>query len=253
MYDIQDDRAGHVPEAPEAALPALTVVTVDRVRLRLPEAVTLLRQWSREGRTVHDEIVEQCLLLNEVLDDDEPLAEADLRAATEEFRRARGLRDRSSTLAWLAETSMTGEQYEAFVAGAARRRRFRRRKEAELAAAYLEAHRADFDRVRALWASGPQPVNGELLRGLGGLLGCGEAVVTLGERWAADVPAPLRHAPRGSLVGPVAHAGGYLTGLVLERTVCRDDPPTLRAAGTAAFAEWLADRRRHACVEWHLS
>ncbi|MEU6414314.1 TIGR04500 family putative peptide maturation system protein [Microbispora sp. NPDC046933] len=227
------------------------LVTVDRVRLRVAEALMLPRRRPYGDRDVHDEIVEQCLLMNETLEDGEPLDEADIRAAAEEFRAGHGLRDRASTLAWLAEMSLSGEQFEAFIAGIARRRRFRRRKEAELAPAHLAAHRCDFDRVRALWVSGSQPVNGELLRGVGGLVGCGEAVVTVGERWARDLPGPLRHAAHDTLIGPVAYGDGYLTGIVLERRVARDDPETLAAAGETAFGAWLAARRRRASIEWH--
>lgn len=226
------------------------VLTVDRVRLRVAEALMLLPRRPYGDRDVHDEIVEQCLLMNETLEDGEPLGDADIRAATEEFRAGHGLCDRVSTLAWLAEMSLSGEQFEAFIAGIARRRRFRRRKEAELAPGHLAARRGDFDRVRALWVIGSQPVNGESLRG-GGLVACAEAVVTVGERWARDLPAPLRRAAHDTLVGPVTYGDGYLTGIVLERRAGRDDPETLAAAGETAFGEWLADRRRRASIEWH--
>ncbi|MCT9934077.1 TIGR04500 family putative peptide maturation system protein [Planotetraspora sp. A-T 1434] len=227
------------------------LVSVDKVHVHVAEALAMLRRLPRRDRALHDEIVEQSLVLNEIMTDDEPLDEEDVRAAAEEFRRSRGLHDRASTLAWLAEMSMSGEQFEAFIAGIARRRRFRRRKEAELAPAYLADHQADFDRVRALWVTGCQPVNGELLRGLGGLLGCREAEITIGERWAGELPGPLRHAARESMVGPVEHPGGYLTGMVLARRASRDDPETLAAAGAAAFREWLAARRKRASIEWH--
>ena len=229
------------------------LVTVDRVRLRVAEALMLLPRRPYGDRDVHDEIVEQCLLMNETLEDREPLGDDDIRAATEEFRAGHGLRDRASTLAWLAEMSLSGEQFEAFIAGIARRRRFRRRKEAELAPGHLAAHRGDFDRVRALWTTGSQPV--DVLRGTGGLLSgllsCREAVVTVGERWARDLPAPLRHAAPGTPVGPVAYGDGHLAGIVLERRMGRDDPETLAAAGETAFGEWLAGRRRRASIEWH--
>ncbi|WP_432926779.1 hypothetical protein ACQPZZ_36970 [Microbispora sp. CA-135349] len=249
--------AGSAPPGdgePAAHRAAGYLVTVDRVRLRVAEALMLPPGRSygdRAERCPLDEIVDQCLLMNETLEDGEPLDDADLRAAAEEFRAGHGLRDRASTLAWLAQTPLSGDQFEAFIAGIARRRRFRRRMEAELAPGHLAAHPCDFGRVHALWVTGSQPVNGELLRGLGGLIGCGEAVVTVGERWARDLPAPLRHAPHDTLIGPTAYGDGYLTGIVLERRTARDDTETLTAAGEAAFREWLAARRRRASVEWH--
>ncbi|GLX02847.1 TIGR04500 family putative peptide maturation system protein [Microtetraspora sp. NBRC 16547] len=227
------------------------LLSVDRVRVPVAEALAMTRTLSRRDKAVHDEIVEQCIVNNEVLADDEPVGDDELREAAEEIRRMWRLHDRAATLAWLAEMGMSGPQFEAFIAGVARRRRFRRRKEAELGPAYLSAHRPDFDLVRALWATGAQPVNGELLHGLGGLLGYGEAQVTLGERRARDLPGPLRDAPMGTVIGPVRHGDGYLTGIVLERRPAEEDPATVAEAGAAAFADWLAARRRVASIEWH--
>ncbi|WP_214109945.1 hypothetical protein [Acrocarpospora catenulata] len=241
--DGSADYDGHSPDD--------CLVRVDDVHLSLAEAVTLVRHLSQRDRGIRDELVEQALIKAEVAGDVEPLSEKELREAAEEFRHRLGLRDPASTLAWVAEMGMTGGQFEGFIAGIARRGRFRRRKAAELAGPYLEAHRPDFDRVRALWVISSQPVNGELLRGLGGLLGCPDAAVTLGEHRARELPAPLRHAPRDTLIGPVRHGDGYLTGLVLARRPATDAPDTLAAAGTAAFAEWLTARRDRATIEWH--
>ncbi|TLP57990.1 hypothetical protein [Microbispora triticiradicis] len=198
-----------------------------------------------------DEVAERCLPPRELVEDDEPLEDGDLREAVAELRARRGLHDRAATLAWLAETPWSGEQFEALVAGIARRRRFRRRKQAELGPGHLASHRSDFDRVRALWVTGSQPVDGELLHCVSGLTGYEQAMVTVGERWAGELPAPLRHAGLDALVGPVPYGDGYLTGVVLDRRAARDDPETLAAAGEAAFGEWLVARRRRASVECH--
>ncbi|GAA0980823.1 hypothetical protein GCM10009555_048000 [Acrocarpospora macrocephala] len=239
-----DGDAGHI--GPDNCL-----VRVDDVHLSLAEAVTVVRHLSQRDRGLRDEIVEHCLIKAETRNDPEPLTEDELRFAAEEFRLGIGLRDPASTLAWVAEMGMTGGQFEEFIASIARRTRFRRRKSAELAPAYLDAHRPDFDQVRALWVTSSHPIHGELLRGLGGLLGCAEASVTLGQRHAHTLPAPLRHAPRDTLIGPVRHDNTYLTGLILERHPATPDQPTLAAAGTAAFTQWLTERRNQASIEWH--
>ncbi|WP_182907679.1 TIGR04500 family putative peptide maturation system protein [Microbispora sp. H13382] len=230
------------------------LVTVDDVHLSVAQALTMLRSLSRRDATPYEEIVDQCVILNELLDDDEPLTPGDLQVAADEFRRGRGLLDRASTLAWLEEVGMSGEMFETYISGIARRRRFRRRKESELGPGYLAAHRADFDRVRAVWvvsadryaASSPQ----DLLVLLPELR---EARVIVGERLARELPAELRGAPAGAVVGPCESEEGYLSGTVLERRPAEDDAETLAAAGRAAFAEWLAGRRRQARIEWHWS
>ncbi|MET8049393.1 TIGR04500 family putative peptide maturation system protein [Streptosporangium sp. NPDC005286] len=233
------------------------LVSVNDVDVTVPQALTMLRSLSRRDASPYQEIVDQCLLV-EAVDETEPLSAADLQATADEFRRGRGLHDRESTLAWMAEAGMSGEQFEAYITGIARRRRFRRGKEAELAGAHLAASPGDFARVRAVWVTGEEKVTAgtvsDLLTGLASLGDTGEATVTFATRWEADLPAPLRGTPPGGIVGPVELPdGGFLTGAVLHRSPATDDRETLAAAGRAAFAGWLAERRAAATVEWHWS
>ncbi|GGK81121.1 hypothetical protein Sme01_44390 [Sphaerisporangium melleum] len=229
------------------------LVSVDEVHLSVAQALTMLRSLSNRDSTPHDEIVDQCVILNEVLSDDEPLTTEDLQAAADEFRRGRGLYDRAATLAWMERVGMSPARFEEYIGGVARRRRFRRRKEAELASGYLAAHRSRFDRVRAVWWAGPErrmaASPAELLAVPSEVTG--EIQVTIGERWAGDLPEPLRDAAPGTVVGPVEREGRFLTGAVLDRRPAKDDAETLAAAGRAAFADWLTERRRRASVEWH--
>ncbi|NUR91939.1 MAG: TIGR04500 family putative peptide maturation system protein [Nonomuraea sp.] len=229
------------------------LVSVDDVHVSVSQALTMLRSLSRGDASPYREIVDQCLLAAAV-DDDVPVSADDLQATADEFRRGRGLHDRAATLAWLAESGMSGAQFEAYLEGIARRRRFRLDKEAELAAGYLDAHREDFARVRAVWVTGPEKVLADRAEDLLSLAAYGEAVVTLGVRWAYELPAVLRTAGVGVVVGPEeAPGGGFLTGAVLARDAAVDDDVTSAAAGRAAFAEWLAGRRAAAEVEWHWS
>ncbi|MEV0388667.1 TIGR04500 family putative peptide maturation system protein [Nonomuraea sp. NPDC050643] len=224
------------------------LVSVDDVHVSVPQALTMLRSLSRRDASPYQEIVDQCLLAAAV-DEDRPVSPADLQATADEFRRGRGLHDRAATLAWMAAAGMDGGQFEAYLAGIARRRRFRLDKEAELAAGHLAAHAADFARVKAVWATGPEKVDL-----LGDVWDHAEAVVTVATRWAGELPGVLRDAPAGQDVGPEElPGGGFLTGRVLSRSPAAADPATLAAAGRAAFAGWLAERRATARVEWHWS
>nr|BFE81506.1 hypothetical protein GCM10020093_041070 [Planobispora longispora] len=83
------------------------LVTVDEVHLSVAQALTMIRSLSRRDTTPHDEIVDQCLIINEVAGDDGPVSDEELQAAADEFRRGRGLHDRAATLAWLTEMGMT--------------------------------------------------------------------------------------------------------------------------------------------------
>ncbi|WP_326642450.1 TIGR04500 family putative peptide maturation system protein [Streptosporangium sp. NBC_01755] len=233
------------------------LVSVDGIHLSVAQALTMIRSLSRRDATPHDEIVDQCLVLDEIQHDDTPVGDEDLQAASEEFRRGRGLHDRATTLAWLAEVGMTLQQFDGYIGGIARRRNFRRRREAELGPAYLAAHAGKFDRVRALWSIGPERVLADLAGDspdglLPALAGpAGEVETTIAERFAFELPEPLRDAEPGDVVGPTAHGTAFLAGVVLGRTASSADERTLAAAGRVAFTEWLAERRAAASIEWH--
>ncbi|GAA3102447.1 TIGR04500 family putative peptide maturation system protein [Streptosporangium carneum] len=238
------------------------LVSVDEVHLSVAQALTMIRSLSRRDMTPHDEIVDQCLILNEIRKETEPVDAGDLQAAADEFRRGRGLHDRASTMAWLAEMGMTLPQFETYIGGVARRRGFRRRMEAELGPARLAAAPGAFDRVRGVWITGPETslaaCAGDLARvhdgGLAALAsGDGDIETTIAERLAFELPEPLRDAAPGTVVGPVAHGGTFLAGVVLTRAAAVRDERTLAAAGRLAFSQWLAERRRQASIEWHWS
>ncbi|WP_326829422.1 TIGR04500 family putative peptide maturation system protein [Streptosporangium sp. NBC_01810] len=154
------------------------LVSVNDVDVTVPQALTMLRSLSRRDASPYQEIVDQCLLV-EAVDETEPLTSADLQATADEFRRGRGLHDRESTLAWMTDAGMSGEQFEAYITGIARRRRFRRDKEAELAPGHLAANPGDFARVRAVWVTGKEKVTaGTAADLLAGLTSLGETALT---------------------------------------------------------------------------
>ncbi|MFB9679956.1 TIGR04500 family putative peptide maturation system protein [Streptosporangium vulgare] len=269
------------------------LVSVNEVDVTIPQALTMLRSLSRRDASPYQEIVDQCLLVEAAGDAGDgdaagtaPLTAADLQATADEFRRGRGLHDRASTLAWMTEAGMSGERFEAYITEIARRRRFRRDKETELAPGHLAANPGDFARVRAVWATGDEKVTAatptDLLATLASLgetvtspgetavTSYGEAMVTslretavtslretavtFATRWEAELPEALRGAEPGRVVGPVELPdGGFLTGAVLSRSPAAGDAETLAAAGRAAFTGWLAERRAAATVEWHWS
>lgn|GEM_PF-6812054 len=268
------------------------LVSVNEVDVTIPQALTMLRSLSRRDASPYQEIIDQCLLVEAAGDagdaaETAPLTAADLQATADEFRRGRGLHDRASTLAWMTEAGMSGERFEAYITEIARRRRFRRDKEAELAPDHLAANPGDFARVGAVWVTGDEKVTAATTTGLltvlaslgetitspgetaavaspgeamvtsygeAAVTSLGETAVTFATRWEAELPEALRGAEPGRVVGPVElPGGGFLTGAVLSRNPAAVDAETLAAAGRAAFAGWLAERRAAATVEWHWS
>ncbi|WP_169808926.1 TIGR04500 family putative peptide maturation system protein [Microtetraspora fusca] len=188
------------------------LVSVDGAHLSLPDAFLMLRGLTGRNGSAHDDIVDHCLLV--AASRDEPLVDGDVQEAADAFRRRRGLHGRQAVLAWLDRMGMTAEQFEEEVTALARRIRFRRRKEAELAPGYLARHRGDFDRVTAAWVIGPHPFPGadatEFLANLPRVLADeGAAEATLCERVASGLPEPLRDAPVGVVVGPLQPEAWY--------------------------------------------
>ncbi|MEU8382854.1 TIGR04500 family putative peptide maturation system protein, partial [Streptosporangium sp. NPDC048865] len=187
-----------------------------------PQALTMLRSLSRRDASPYREIVDQCLLAEavEAAEGTEnaegtegaggaaPLTAADLQETADEFRRGRGLHDRASTLAWMAEAGMSGERFEAYIAEIARRRRFRRDREAELAPGHLAANRGDFALVRAVWVTGDEVVTADTAAGLL------TAVASLGD----TTPLPPGESSEASFTESPGISRGETTGTSLGET-----------------------------------
>ncbi|MDF5754128.1 TIGR04500 family putative peptide maturation system protein [Spongiactinospora sp. TRM90649] len=234
------------------------VLSVNGQELSVQTALLSMRAYGERHRTLPDDLIEHCLLLLETWDDQEPTDE-EMQRASDEFRRRRGLHDRAGMLRWLEAVGLTGQAYENHLFSLVRASRFRERKAAELGAAYLAGHAADFDRVSAVWAVGPRPVLDELAAdgdpvaaiALAVAAGAGELSIQVAERAAAELPEPLRHATEGTAVGPVPYGDAFLLGAVRERRPAPHDDATLAAAGRAAFAAFMVERRAKATIEWY--
>ncbi|GAA3094409.1 TIGR04500 family putative peptide maturation system protein [Streptosporangium carneum] len=228
------------------------VATVNGRSLSLPDGLATLR--ALHEPTGYEQLLDHCLLRNAVADDDEPVDAEEAQAAADSFRRGRGLLDEEATLAYLAARGVTLEMFQGNIETAVRVRRFRDRKAAELAARHLAAHRADFATVRAVWVeSDDQRDLVALVDGpakdfpVRAVLAGGEVGVFRRTAYNRDLPRPLRLAEPGALV-----ATDRLIGQVLHRIPAReDDPRVVAAAGRVAFAEWLAEQRSTADVQWH--
>ncbi|MGJ6962243.1 TIGR04500 family putative peptide maturation system protein [Streptosporangium sp. G11] len=190
------------------------LVSVNDVDVTVPQALTMLRSLSRRDASPYQEIVDQCLLV-EAADDTEPLTAADLQATADEFRRGRGLHDRESTLAWMTEAGMSGEQFEAYITEIARRRRFRRDKETELAPGHLAANPGDFARVRAVWVTGGEAVTAattpDLLAALASLGETANVTSASPGKTAATSPGETADVPSASSGDLTSTSSGDLT------------------------------------------
>ena len=239
------------------------LLSVNKRSLSVPSALFTIRALNRRDPTLHRQLVDYCLLWDQLFDEDEPATAEELAAAAEAFRRGRGLHSREATLAWLADVGLTEQAFTGHIEFNARIERFRRTFKDAHAADHLRAHPSDFDRVDAVWVRSADPAAlddlaaartpSDLLTLLVRRTGAaGEIELTMGRRWALDLPAPLRTVAAGDLAGPVPDAGQTVLGGVLGREAAAEaDPAALARAGEAALTEWLAEQRAEADIRWH--
>ncbi|HEY9524278.1 MAG TPA: TIGR04500 family putative peptide maturation system protein, partial [Thermopolyspora sp.] len=141
------------------------VVSVDGMGLSIPAALYALRALGARDRTVHEQLADYRILLSEIADDRDPVGDAELQRAVDEFRRKRGLFTRERTMAWLDEIGLPESAFAGFMETTARMNRVRRRFTGEAARSYLRAHATDFDLVHATWITGTDTLSlGEIGR-----------------------------------------------------------------------------------------
>jgi putative peptide maturation system protein len=240
------------------------VVSVDSVGLSIPAALYALRAMGARDRTVHEQLADYRILLSEIADDREPVTDAELQEAMDDFRRRRGLFTRERTLTWLDEIGLPEHAFIGFMETTAQMNRVRSRFAGAPARAYLQNHADEFAVTRAAWVTGRDAAAIEEIAradSIAELLGRAEHSVregtgrlrlTMVTGLATELPRPLRTASAGRVVGPVESEDGLLAGAVLHRLPADpDDPSVLAAAARAAYSTWMAERREAADIRWH--
>ncbi|MGV9301809.1 MULTISPECIES: TIGR04500 family putative peptide maturation system protein [unclassified Nonomuraea] len=226
---------------------ASRLLTVNGTHVSVSEAMLMLRSLTRPGLSPQDELVRLCFLRDAAAKEQVTLD--DIQAAADSFRRRRDLTSRDAMKEWLDRMGLSAEAFHDHMAAIARDHTFRTRMRDELGPEYLARHRDRFARVRAAWVVSDDEVDVAELHG--SLADRWELQLTKARTWSGDLPSPLREAPAGGGVGPVPFEGRFLTGLILERQEAVEDADTLKAAGEAAFDQWLADAAQGAQITWH--
>ncbi|GIH68883.1 TIGR04500 family putative peptide maturation system protein [Sphaerimonospora thailandensis] len=234
------------------------VVTVDGFGLLIQNALLTLRTRAERDTTIPDELIDYCIL-SDMTGMESPPTQEEIQQASDAYRIRNGLRSRADMTRWLAAVGLNETAYTSHIFGLALRQRVRIRIEQETAHDYLARNPAEFDQVWALWAEGPEDRLAELAgtsdpdAALTRALASRDRItVTTVDGPALDLPEPLRAAPEGTVVGPVAHGKAHLLGVVRERRPADPtDLRTLAAAGRAGFAEYMAERRAKADITWH--
>jgi putative peptide maturation system protein len=245
------------------------LLRVNATLLPVDQAIACLDFVWDEARLL-DRLVDACLIQEALAETPIELTRDDLQRAMDAFRRARGLLSAESTRQWLRRRGLTHEKFEALVADQARVALLRARIAADRVEPYFANHAADLavaDLVRLDFPDEPSARRAfEAVRD-----GQTDFLAVAQERFLAgadpggrplfvtlrreQMPDPLGAAvfaaDAGQLLPPIAIPNGVALVRVLRHTPAIRDAATRRLIERRLFAEWLAERRRTAVVEWN--
>ena len=239
--------------------------------LKVDQAVALLDFIWDEARLV-ESLLNACLMEEALEREPIELSDAELQRTMDEFRRARRLYTAANTHSWMERHGITHRKLEQFVASQAVAARLRERVTAGRVDGTFAARKAEFDTSRIARFDLPdeesaRQVSNQIRRGEVGFYEAAERCFLQDPgRTSApsrpllqvihrrQVPPPLADAifaaVPNEVVGPIRTAEGYALIRVLSFTRACLDEPTRCAIQEMLFAEWLADRRHAATIEW---
>ncbi|MBV8761539.1 MAG: hypothetical protein JO257_29865 [Deltaproteobacteria bacterium] len=237
------------------------LVRIDGVPLRVDDAIDLLDLAHDAGLRGK---LETALLIADALDDlgiaAQPVDDAALQRALDDWRVAHGLFEATAFDSWLDDRGLTLVVLERMLEQQVRARTLRDRVTADQIEPFFEAHRADLDRAvasvaRLATAEQAREVarraTTERLASVVEQLALDRDVDFRIHRWRrAECPTELRAL---AFDAPLATVGVVGTTVlhVTARSRCTElDDATRRYIRDRLFADWLAARRAKARIEW---
>ncbi|KXK58354.1 hypothetical protein AWW66_30250 [Micromonospora rosaria] len=177
-----------------------------------------------------------------------PVSDADLQAAADAYRRAKGLLDAASTARWLAERGLSEVDFTELVADTVAVARLREKIVGDRVERWFEAHRSAFDTLVVAWAAdGPLPADpDDALAAVATAVRIGHAAGVL--RVVAAEAAPELRAATGPV--PTVVAGAPVSALPVGREPAVLNAATRSLVERAIFDDWLAQARVAVDIEW---
>lgn len=243
------------------------LVRVNGTTLRIQQAVACLDfVWERDD--LLDHLVNVCLVEEELAAREPfPVSDTDLQVRLDEFRRARGLFTAADTHEWLAQHGISHRQLEQRLADALRMELLAEQVVGNAVTDYAEANKSELGIFPVMLASARAHEDlHELRRRTADPAGW--------LTWAATPNGNMREvrccridafdaSPSLSVlasddvqVGTVSQVFPHQDGHALACKIGPTEPPEPGTELTSRvrdrlFADWLAERRRHADVEWY--
>jgi putative peptide maturation system protein len=246
------------------------LVRVNNNVLKVDQAIACL-DFIWENCQITDQLVNLCLVQEELEKNPIELSDQELQLAVDGFRRARRLYKAEETSSWMARRGITHQQLDRLAGNQATLAKFVDRLVADRVQEHFDKYSADFDtaclarfllsdEASALETS--RKIRSGEVNFFDAALGSFVAAKP-SQRPGADLfrvvrrretPAEIREclfgsAP-GSVLGPVREEGGYAIILVLSLVPASLDEPTRNIVKKILFDEWLEQRRRAATIEW---
>jgi putative peptide maturation system protein len=243
------------------------LLRVNGTTLKIQQAVACLDfVWERDD--LLDHLVNVCLVEEELAAREPlPVSDADIQARLDEFRRARGLFAVADTHNWLAKHGMSHRQLERRLADALRVELLAERVVGNAAADYLKAHgpelgifpvmlasarsKQDLQELRrrtadpADWLTWAMTSGGNAREVRCHRIGAFDASPSLAALASDDVPV-------GTVSQVFPHRDAHALACKVGPTEHPEPSPELtRRVRDRLFAEWLAERRKYANVEWY--
>ena len=207
------------------------LLAVNGVRVAVADALATVDALFDDPELLRS-LIDACLIGQAIEEQGIEVSDAELQDTADAFRRAKGLHSGEATRAWLAERSLTAGRFAELIDDLARTRALRALVAGDGVDAWFAEHGHELDVVTVAYADVDDPA--EL---------------------AADPLAAIVSAHRAGRAGGIRkrHAGtmdfeGH--AIVLDRTPAVLDDKTRETVERRLFADWLAEQRRSAHVEW---
>ena len=239
------------------------MLRVNRTLVSVNQVVAML-DFMWDEAPVLQRLIDVALIEEELERNPVEVADADVQAAMNAFRRAHRLYTAADTHRWLEQHAMTHAKLEELVTYEATVAKLRERVAADRVESRLAANRADFDTARiARFVCADAEVARQTVERIRNSRSDFYAEAERTEqpdlRFAEvtrcenppELAAAVFAAASGEVVGPIPTPDGHLIVRVLSFAPAQLDDRTRRAVQQALFDEWLGMRRDAARVEWY--
>jgi putative peptide maturation system protein len=241
------------------------VVSVDEYDLSTQDAFLFLKLAGQEYPDLMTELVHQIIVVRALEHEPPPVGEAELREATANFCKRRGISDDHTMNLWMEETGLSREQLNELLATNVKKRKLQERVTEKMIGPHFESNSKDFDTLTIFKL---ETNNRELAQKVtdeakecGLKMAAENHIIVNGDHevrallttaFAFEIAFPTEEIPVGALLGPVhGHQNSFWAAEVLGRRNAVLDLRTRNAIIDLLFRNWLKEQTSESTVRWH--